>query len=410
MSRKVILGRVRDKSAVPARVSDQRPYIEVKDAIVARSGIYNYTYDEIIARGHTPKVKKAFYKEFRPASVIVRAKDMFDLVPVPNKEHTSEYITPENFHDLVSGMIGGPIEVVALENSQEIALKGRLAFFTKDAYEYYMAGNKETSADYESVTELVDNPEEVGYDLLMTEIRFVNNVAITAHGRGGSKVRVQDAKPKTNIIDKVTGRTSMGIISSFLGIGKSDKAFSAQVKDAITRVKDSTDETVIEGELSRIMDSVNVFTDSADKQVLIGAVRDSFSHPKEVLDGWKETAPLIDGLHKRCTDAEAKLLADVQDSKPKGDDDDKKKKEDDDDDEAAKKKAAESKDSFEKVVAEIKDSAARNTDEKIAAFEKKIPDLITAGIKAALNPDAGKSERHQDSAPEGDGDVSYLFE
>ena len=56
MSRTIVMGRVRDKSASPARVVDRKPYIEVKDAIVARSGIYKYTYDEVVARGHTPKV------------------------------------------------------------------------------------------------------------------------------------------------------------------------------------------------------------------------------------------------------------------------------------------------------------------------------------------------------------------
>ena len=414
MSRTVILGRVKDRSAAPARVVDKKPYIEVKDAIVARSGIYNYSYDEIVARGHTPKVKKAWYKELRPASVIVRSKDMFDLVPVPNKEHTDEYITPENFHTHVSGIVGGPIEVVALNDSQEIALKGRLAFFTKDAYEYYMAGNKETSADYESVSELVDNPEEVGYDLLMTEIHFVNNVAITAHGRGGSKVRVQDNMPEPNSIDKITGRHSMGALSRFLGFDKSDKAFSAHVKDAIEKAR-TADAAGKEEALNGVMGMVSGFTESPAKQVLIGSVRDSFTDPEKYVGGWKEAAPFLDVLYARCQDTDVQLVSEIKDAFDKKDDkgDGKKKDEEDDDDKDGKKKAAESKDSLEKVVAEIKDS----TDEKIAALERKLPDLITASIKAAINPEAGSGagaaaggQRVVDSAPEGISDVKYIFE
>ena len=405
MSRKVILGRVQDKGAFAARAKDQRPYIEVKDAIVARSGIYMYSYDEIVARGHKPAVKKDWYREYRPASVIVRAKDMFDLVPVPNKEHTSEYINADNFHSLVSGIVGGPIQVVALEDSQEIALKGKLAFFTKDAYEYYEAGNRETSADYESVTELVDNPEEVGYDLLMTDIKFVNNVAITSRGRGGSKVRVQDAMPEPNIIDRITGRTTMGVISSFFGLDKPKESFSANVKDALGKAR-STDTAEVSAALEGVMGLVNPFTDSANKQVLIGAVRDSFNHPEEVLKEWAKTAPLLDGLFARCMDAEAAAAAEIQDSLDKGKVPPKKEKEDDDDDDDEKKKAAQAKDS---LVAEIRAENDKAVDAKIAAFESKITGLITEGIKAALNP---QSQRHVDSLPLGDGeeaDVDYLF-
>ena len=36
----------------------------VKDAILARSGIYVYSYDEMVRRGHVPETKKEFYKEY----------------------------------------------------------------------------------------------------------------------------------------------------------------------------------------------------------------------------------------------------------------------------------------------------------------------------------------------------------
>ena len=407
------MGRVRDKSASPARVVDRKPYIEVKDAIVARSGIYKYTYDEVVARGHTPKVKKAWYKELRPASVIVRSKDMFDLVPVPNKEHTDEYITPENFHTHTSGIVGGPIEVVALDDSQEIALKGRLAFFTKDAYEYYMAGNRETSADYESVSELVDNPEEVGYDLLMTEIHFVNNVAITSHGRGGSKVRVQDKMPEPNIIDKITGRNSMGFLGLVLGLNKSEKAFSAHVKDAIEKAR-TADTAGKEEALNGVMGMVGGFTESPAKQVLVGSVRDSFTETDKVLEKWKDAAPYLDGLFARCQDADVKLAAEIKDTFEKKDEK-KKDDEDDDDDKDGKKKAAESKDSLDKVVSEIKDSSTKLIDERFTEMKKDLAGLITEGIKAAINPDAGGAgagaggSRSTDSAPDGDADIDYIF-
>ena len=406
MSQKIVMGRVRDRAGVAIRTQDRKPYIEVKDAIVARSGIYEYSYDEIVARGHTPKVKKDWYRELRPASVIVASKDLFDLVPVPNKEHTSEYITPENFHTHTSGIVGGPIQVVPLKDSNEIALQGRLAFFTKDAYDYYMAGNRETSADYESVSELVDNPEEVGYDLVMTEIHFVNNVAITAHGRGGSKVRVQDAMPETNIVDKITGGGSMGIFKKFLGLSESEKPFSAHVKDAVEKAR-TTDAAGKEAALTGIMGMVDGFTDSPFKQALVSSVRDSFIDPDVVLGAWNKSASLFDGLYARCMDTDTKLIAEVTDAfDKKGADDKGDKKEKEDDDEAKKKKAAESKDSFDAAIT----AAVKDSNDRIDAIEKKLPDLIAEGVKAALN--LKPEHRVVDSTPAAseDGDVSYVFE
>lgn len=407
--------RVRD--ALLRHVQDKKPYIEVKDAIVARSGIYWYTKEEILARGHKPKVDKDWYAEFRPAPVIVASKNMFELVPVPNKEHTNEYITSENFHSLASGIVGGPIDVVPLEGTNDIALKGKIAFFTKDAYDYYMAGNKETSADYESVSELVDNPEKVGYDLIMTEIRSVNNVAITAHGRGGPKVRVQDSLPAPSsgldIIDKTTGRTTMGVISAIFGFDKPKESFSAHVKDALSAVKARSTDADIQTALDGVMALVNPFTESHEKQSLIGAVRDSFRHPDEVQKEWSKTAPLLDGLYARCQDNEAAEVAAVQDAiakkdppKKEGDTDD-----DDTDDKDGKKKAAESKDSLDAVIASVQDSNKKYVDEKFGAFEKKIPDLIAEGVKAALGTGAaGEGARHQDSAAVlGDESVDFLF-
>lgn len=394
-------GRVKD--AIKKRVQDKKPYIEIKDAIVARSGIYWYSKQEILDRGHRPKIDKEWYAEFRPASAIVEAKDMFNLVPVPNKEHTNEYITSENFHDLVSGIVGGPIDVVPMTGTNDIALKGKLAFFTKEAYDYYMAGNKETSADYDSLSELVDNPEKVGYDLIMTKIMSVNNVAITAHGRGGPNVRVQDSIEvpapcsDSSIIDKTTGRTTMGVFSALFGLDKPKESFSAHVKDALTGINARSTDTDVQTALDGVMALVTPFTDSAEKQVLLGAVRDSFRHPEEVQKEWvKTSAPLLDGLFARCTDAEAAQAASVQDAMKEKDPPAKKDGEEEyDNDEKKKAKKAESKDSLEAVLASVKDSSAKLMDEKISALEAKLPDLIAEGMKAVIG--AGGPGRNQDS-------------
>ena len=61
----------------------------------------------------------------------------------------------------------------------------------------------------------------------------------------------------------------------------------------------------IQTALDGVMALVNPFTESAEKQVLVDAVRDSFRHPDEVQKEWDKTAPLLDELYARCQDNEA---------------------------------------------------------------------------------------------------------
>lgn len=119
--------------------------IIVKNAILARSGIYIYSHEEMLRRGHNPEVKKEFYREYRPASVLVAAKDKFKYA-VLTKEHPHS-ITADNIQQVIEGVVGSDIDVVSLEGN-EIALKGEIAFYTKDGVEYYNTGAKETSAQY----------------------------------------------------------------------------------------------------------------------------------------------------------------------------------------------------------------------------------------------------------------------
>lgn len=182
----------------------------------------------------------------------------------------------------------------------------------------------------------------------------------------------------------------MGIFSAMFGLGKPNESFSAHVKDAL--VLAAKQGANVQDALDSVMALVNPFTDSVNKQALIGAVRDSFTFPEEIQKNWKETAPLLDGLFTRCQDAEAAQAAAVKDALKEKDPP---KKEEDDEDEKSKK--AESKDSFEAVIAAVKDSNAKLVDERLAAFEKRIPDLIADGVKAAIGAGSSTESRQQDS-------------
>ena len=391
------------------RIKDKQSYITVKDVIVARSGIYIYSREEVLARGLKPAQVKDYYKEFRPPAVIVAAKDLFDLVPVPHQEHVEDEIDHTNFGETTSAIIGGPINVVKL--GEDVALQGKIKFFTSSAHQYYMDGNKETSADYSSVAEVVDNPDEVGYDIILKEIIDVNNVAICAHGRGGKDVRVLDQAPES-VTDITIGRKGMSILS-YLGIGKPKGTFSVALKDALTKAR-TLDGAARDKEVVSVMGHIDGFKDSVDKEYIVGVVRDSFAHADEVLDPvkWKEVGPLVDGLYARCSDADALEAQKVLDSmkgeeKKEGDEEEddeetkKKKVKDAADKEAADKATAEeaekgrSKDTATLIQTAIADGIAKG----MAVLEEKLPAMIDAGVKTALNIAAEPKGRSKDNAP-----------
>ena len=73
------------------------------------------------------------------------------------------------------------------EAEGEIGIKSDLTFFTRKLHEYYQE-NKDVSLGYTCKKHYVDNPDEVGYDIILDDITEVNHLAITRAGRGGSQV------------------------------------------------------------------------------------------------------------------------------------------------------------------------------------------------------------------------------
>ena len=178
------------RTSIFAKVTDSEasPFIEQKDVILCRSGIQLYSAKELeawITEDNQPPKLKNIYKEYRPANVIVKAKDLFKSLPV-TKEHPEVWVNPDNWKELAGGVLDKEVEVVALdgESEGEIGLKSNITFFTNELHDYYLH-NKEVSVGYICKKHFVDNPDEVGYDILLDEIVEVNHLAITRAGRGG---------------------------------------------------------------------------------------------------------------------------------------------------------------------------------------------------------------------------------
>lgn len=278
--------------------SEASPFIEQKDVILCRSGIQLYHKSELesfITEDNKPAVEKEWYKEYRPANVVVKAKDLFKSLPV-TKEHPSEWVTPHNFSELAGGTLDKEIDVVALDGEAEgeIGLKSNITFYTDELYNYYL-DNKEVSVGYTCKKHFVPNPEEVGYDIILDEITEVNHLAITRAGRGGSKVAVIDSliggiKPmRTGIFAYLKS------ICTKQAVNDSAPSFGKTVLEAVKNSKGTTEEELA-GEMKGVLDSMTILKDCEAKTKLMDVVKDCFDNKEMTLANEEQLTSTLDAM------------------------------------------------------------------------------------------------------------------
>ena len=278
--------------------SEAKPFIEQKDVILCRSGIQIYHKSELasfITEDNKPPVEKEWYKEYRPANVIVRAQDLFKSLPV-TKEHPDVWVDSKNWKELAGGTLDKEVTVVALdgESEGEIGLKSNITFYTDDLYNYYL-DNKEVSVGYTCKKHYVDNPEEVGYDLILDEITEVNHLAITRAGRGGSSVAVIDSiigglRPmRTGIFAWIASKKQKAVNDS------APSSFGKEVLEAVKNSKGTTEEELA-GEMKGVLDSMSVLKDCEAKTKLVEVVKDCFDNKKMALENEEELTATLDSM------------------------------------------------------------------------------------------------------------------
>ena len=384
---------IRSKVFCKVTDSDASPYIEQKDVILCRSGIQIYSYAEVVAALGEPPVKKDFYKEYRPASVVVKAQDKCNNLPV-TKEHPDVWVNPDNWDKLCGGIVGNEVSVVALEGESEgeIGIKSDLTFYTRKLYDYYLE-NKEVSLGYTCKKHYVENPDEVGYDILLDEITEVNHLAITRAGRGGSSVAV---------IDSIIGglrpmRTGIFayLASKMQKDSKEPFSFGKEVLNAVKNSKGTTEEELA-GEMKGVLDSMSVLKDCEAKDTLLDVVKDCFDNKEKALANEGELTATLDSMwidiHGDSLKEIAKAFAKLSETKsetsvPANDTDPQNK-----DSEPEKKdegKEGENKDAEPKKDEEDgchnKDSAAVMTkDDMLAAIKDALPELVQSAVKEVL--------------------------
>ena len=278
--------------------SEAKPFIEQKDVILCRSGIQIYHKSELasfITEDNKPPVEKEWYKEYRPANVIVKAQDLFKSLPV-TKEHPDVWVDSKNWKELAGGTLDKEVTVVALDGEAEgeIGLKSNITFYTDDLYNYYL-DNKEVSVGYTCKKHFVDNPEEVGYDLILDEITEVNHLAITRAGRGGSSVAVIDSiigglRPmRTGIFAWLTSKKQKAVNDS------ATSSFGKEVLEAVKNSKGTTEEELAD-EMKGVLDSMSVLKDCEAKTKLVDVVKDCFDNKKMALENEAELTATLDSM------------------------------------------------------------------------------------------------------------------
>ena len=281
------------------KISDSaKPYIEQKNVILCRSGIQYYHASEItsfITEDNKPPKEKEWYKEYRPANVVVRAKKLCGNLPV-TKEHPVDFVDESNWKELAGGATGKEVEVEALDGEAEgeIGLKSDITFYDKDLYDYYQK-HKEVSLGYTCKKHFVDNPEEVGYDLILDEITEVNHLAITRAGRGGSSVAVIDSiigglRPmRTGIFAWIASKKQKAVNDS------APSSFGKEVLEAVKNSKGTTEEELA-GEMKGVLDSMSVLKDCEAKTKLVEVVKDCFDNKKMALENEEELTATLDSM------------------------------------------------------------------------------------------------------------------
>ena len=283
-----------------------KPFIERKDVIMRRSGILVYAYSDLVGNGlPNPKVRKDFYTCMVPKELIVANKEKHQSLTI-TKEHPPEFLNGENWERYAQGYTDKEVEVVTLEDG-EVGLKTSLVFATNRIYDYYLNNNKEVSVGYHSKLKWVDNPEEVGYDILMTDILDVNHLAITAKGRGGSMVA---------ILDSLVGGITMFKSGLFRFLEKKGKTqdsivpFSKTVFDAVQEAQKLTGKE-LETVVSKTMDSLVTLKDSETKTNLLNTVGDIFLAMDKAVANKDEISKIVDSLFTKAEDETVKTMNDA---------------------------------------------------------------------------------------------------
>ena len=328
-------------------------------------------------------MEKEWYREYRPANVIVKAKDLFKSLPV-TEEHPDVWVDSKNFKELAGGTLDKEIEVVALDGEAEgeIGLKSNITFYTDELYNYYL-NNKEVSVGYTCKKHFVSNPEEVGYDIELDEITEVNHLAITRAGRGGSKVAVIDSIIDGGIRPMRTGIFAF-LKSKKQAVNDSNFSFGKTVLEAVKNSKGTTEEGLAE-EMKGVLDSMAILKDCEAKTKLMDVVKDCFDNKEMAVSEEAELTSTLDSMWNEANSASLDGMTKATETDTKDSKDEEEENKDSKDEEEENKDSKDEEDKNEDSKDEEEEKDGCNKDSAFATKDDVIT-VIRDSLKAELKP------------------------
>jgi hypothetical protein len=268
------------------------PYFEKKRVVLCRSGRQAYTNTEIAAWGLAPVLDKDVYTVYRPAYALISAAPLMKNLPI-TREHPPEFINGDNWNLYSKGYTGSEVEIVGLGDG-EVGVESTIFFSTSDIYNYYLDGNEEVSLGYRARYSVVENPEEVGYDIILDDIFEVNHLAVTKAGRGG---------PKVSVIDSLLGglyQMKTGLLFLLKRKGKTQDAQKEFLDTFVSALKEATKlpSDKVQDALAPVIDSVTYLKDGKHKQLLVDMVTDCFNAPKAALENKDALLEVVEKTYK----------------------------------------------------------------------------------------------------------------
>jgi len=252
-----------------------------KNAILARSGVYEYSRRELKGL-HLDPIPRAYdgidvFRVYRPAAVLMANHQKFRKLTV-QREHNA-WITPENYRELAIGWTGDSSEMEYDAAKDEVLIKSTVELRDAEGLIAYDSGITEVSPGYDGHwiwKEGNYNGEQ--YQIVMDSIREVNHLALTVQGRGGRDVRIFDSRCTMNeglkkylsglwhsakkkamgAMDSEIGPFRAKVDSLVAGRGTIDEAGVKTAIDELKGLMADLPESEEKGTLARVLDDFGV--------------------------------------------------------------------------------------------------------------------------------------------------------
>jgi hypothetical protein len=269
------------------------------NARVARTGIQIYTGAQV------GKPDLATVRVYRPESEVFSADAMKSYAHRPvTIDHPSEPVNSANWKDVSVGQTGEEV----MRDGETVRVP--MVLMDAAAISAVNAGKRELSMGYVAQIDWTDGvtPEGEQYDAVQRNLRM-NHLAIVAKARGGSTLKIGDAKPKGGAA--MSDLNTMVLDGITVKVPASDTANVKAIFDAKDKALTDANTNLSDAQVKLADAQKQVETLTGEKAVLEKQVTDSAVTPEKLTVMVKDRAALIADASRVIGDAKGLELLDA---------------------------------------------------------------------------------------------------